>query len=209
MSKNIYDDLPEVRGEIVNWDEIGQMICGTYIGKSEPINTKFGLKVLYEFLEDDGSIKKCWERKNINDVMKLFKPGVIVKIVYTASIPSKKGNDFKEIKVYGNPKVTNEEWLAQREAEPISAKEAEEIVNGPEEEVKIEDVEEDKSEAPFLTESEKKKLIIQITELATGKLSATDGEDVKNKVMEATELAFIDSNLGKIAEALSALPDRK
>lgn len=210
MSENIYDDLPEVRGEIVNWDEVGQMICGTYVGKSDMINTKFGQNFLYEIQEDDGNIKKCWARKNITDVMKLFKPGVRVKIQYTASIPSKKGNDFKEIKVFGNPKIVNEEWLSsQTDPDPVTAEEAEEIINGPKEEVKIEDVKDEKSEAPFLTESEKKKLITQITELATSKLGATDGEDVKNKVMEATELAFIDSNLEKIAEALSALPERK
>ena len=210
MSEYNYDDLPEVRGEIVNWDEVGQEICGTYVGKSEPINTKYGQNFLYEIQEDDGNIKKCWARKNITDVMKLFKFGVRVKIKFIAAIPSKKGNDFKDIKVFGNAKVVNEEWLAsQTNPDPVSVEEAEEIMNGPEEEIKIEDVEGDKTEAPFLTESEKKKLIIQITELATSKLGATDGEDVKNKVMESTELAFIDSNLNAIVSALEALPERK
>jgi hypothetical protein len=209
MSEYNYDDLPEVRGEIINWDNVGQEICGTYVGKSAPINTKYGQNFLYEIMEDDGNIKKCWARKNITDVMKLFKLGVRVKIKFVAAIPSKKGNDFKDIKVFGNAKVVNEEWVAQQNSGSVTAEEAEEIMNGPEEEVKIEDVEEDKTEAPFLSESEKKKMIIQITELATSKLGATDGEDVKNKVMEATELAFIDSNLEKIAEALSVLPERK
>lgn len=206
MSEYNYDELPEVRGEIVNWDEIGQEICGTYVGKSEPINTKYGQNFLYEIQEDDGNIKKCWARKNITDVMKLFKLGVRVKIKFIAAIPSKKGNDFKDIKVFGNAKVVNEEWLAgQTDPDPVSTEEAEEIVNG-KEEVKIEDVKED---APFLTETEKKDLIVKITELATNKLGATDGEDVKNKVMESTKLAFIDNNLNAIVSALEALPDRK
>ena len=207
MEKYNYDDLPEVRGEIINWDEVGQEICGTYVGKSEPINTKYGQNFLYEIQEDDGNIKKCWARKNITDVMKLFKFGVRVKIKFVEAIPSKKGNDFKDIKVFGNAKVMNEEWVAsQTDPDPVSTEEAEEIINGQEEEsTKTED----KSESPFLTESEKKKLIIQITELATSKLGATNGEDVKNKVMEKTELAFIDSNLSKIAEMLSELPERK
>ena len=203
MTEYNYDDLPEVRGEIVNWDEVGQEICGTYVGKSDPINTKYGQNFLYEIQEDDGNIKKCWARKNITDVMKLFKFGTRVKIKFIAAIPSKKGNDFKDIKVFGNAKVMNEEWLEQQGSQ-VSAEEAEKIINGPEEEVTIED-----TEAPFLTESEKKKLVLQITELATGKLGATDGEDVKSKVMEATDLAFIDSNLSKIAEKLNELPERK
>ena len=205
MEKYNYDDLPEVRGEIINWDEVGQEICGTYVGKSEPINTKYGQNFLYEIQEDDGNIKKCWARKNITDVMKLFKFGVRVKIKFVEAIPSKKGNDFKDIKVFGNAKVMNEEWV-EAQGQSVSTEEAEEIINGSEEEpTKTED----KSEAPFLTESEKKKLIIQITELATSKLGATDGEDVKNKVMQSTELAFIDQNLSKIIEMLSELPERK
>ena len=162
---------------------------------------------MYEIQEDDGNIKKCWARKNITDVMKLFKFGVRVKIKFIASIPSKKGNDFKDIKVFGNSKVVNEEWIEQQGS--VSAEEAEQIINGSGEEAKIEDADGEKSEAPFLTDKEKKELITSITELATSKLGAVDGEDVKSKVMEATQLAFIDSNLTKIAEALTELPERK
>ena len=210
MEKYNYDDLPEVRGEIVNWDEIGQEICGTYVGKSEPINTKYGQNFLYEIQEDDGNVKKCWARKNITDVMKLFKFGTRVKIKFIAAIPSKKGSDFKDIKVFGNAKVLNEEWLKSQEGQ-VSMEEAEKIINGPgEEDVKTEDVvKEEKSETPFLVESEKKDLIVKITELATSKLGATDGEDVKSKVMEATSLAFIDQNLSKIVDAMEVLPERK
>ena len=207
MEKYDYDNLPEVRGEIIKWDEVGQEVCGTYIGKSEPMNTRYGQNFLYEIQEDDGNIKKCWARKNITDVMKLFKLGVRVKIKFIASIPSEKGDDFKDIKVFGNAKVVNDEWIEQRGS--VSVEEAEQIINGPGEETKIEDVKEEKAEAPFLTDKEKKELITRITELATSKLGAVDGDDVKSKVMEATELAFIDTNLTKIEEALTELPERK
>ena len=114
MSEYNYDELPEVKGEIINWDEVGQAIRGTYVGKSDPIATKYGLNFLYEIQDDDGNIKKCWARKNITDVMKLLKPGTRVKIEFVASHPSKKGNDFKEIKVFGNSKIVNEEWLKEQ-----------------------------------------------------------------------------------------------
>ncbi len=208
MEKYNYDDLPEVRGEIINWDEVGQEICGTYVGKSEPINTKYGQNFLYEIHEDDGNIQKCWARKNITDVMKLFKFGVRVKIKFVEAIPSKKGNDFKDIKVFGNAKVMNEEWLEQQGSQ-VSAEEAEKIINGQEEPEEPEETKAEDQEAPFLTESEKKSLVVQITELATSKLGATDGEDVKNKVITSTGLAFIDQNLSKIVDALKTLPERK
>ena len=80
-------------------------------GLSEMITTKFGPNFLYEIQDDEGNIKKCWARKNITDVMKLFKFGTRVKIEFVASHPSKKGANFKEIKVFGNSSVMNEEWV--------------------------------------------------------------------------------------------------
>jgi len=47
--------------------------------------------------------------------MKFFKFGTRVKIEFVASHPSKRGADFKEIKVFGSNKNVNEEWLARQE----------------------------------------------------------------------------------------------
>ena len=209
MSGYNYDELPEVKGEIIGWEEVGQKICGTYVGKSEMIDTKYGPKFLYEFQDDEGNIKKCWQRPNIDNVMKLFTPGVRVKIEYIASHPSKKGSNFKEIKVFGNSKNMNEEWLKSQEnaLEKIEEQSAAE----PEETIKIEDVKEPEktTDQPFHTVAEKEEMLKAIIDLAEKKLGTKTAEEAKEKVMEITKLAFIDANLLKLIEHLEDLPDRK
>ena len=217
MSNQNYDDLPEVEGEIINWDEVGQVVCGTYVGKSKPINTKFGVNHLYEIKNDEGEIVKFWGRKIIDDKMKFFKFGTKVKVHFVASRPSKMGNDWKEIKVYGNPKIVDEEWLSERSEmteasnEPPVEEATEEATDravdeqADEEQPKTEDPE----KVPFLTKEEKEEMLAVIIKLSEAKLGTKTAEEAKEKVMEATSLAFIDVNLLKIIEAMEDLPERK
>ena len=213
------DDANKMTGNWWRKEKIGDKLEGTFENKKKQINQMSGNEQnIYEIRIKNGDLYLVGGNIGIDSQMQNVKVGQIVGFEFTEERPNKKNpalNATKVIQVYANPKIIDEEWLAQRkkleESQPnqVTEEEAEEIMNGSEEEVKIEDAEEEKTEAPFLTESEKKNLIIQITELATSKLGATDGEDVKNKVMESTKLAFIDSNLNAIAEALSMLPERK
>lgn len=214
MNNQNYDDLPEVEGEIINWDEVGQIVCGTYVGKSKPINTMYGVNHLYEIKNDEGEIVKFWGRKIIDDKMKFFKFGVKVKVHFVASRPSKLGNDWKEIKVYGNPKIVDEEWLKEQSEmseacdESPAEETANEPVNEPQEEPEPEK-EEKSEEAPFHTKTEKEEMLTAIIKLSETKLGTKTAEEAKEKVMEISNLAFIDVNLIKIIEFLEDLPEKK
>lgn len=219
---SIFDDTNKLTGNWWKKNKIGDKIEGTFEGKNLQVNQMSGNEqMVYEIRTSDEELYLVGGNIGIDSQMKRVKVGQIVGFEFTEERPNKKNpalNPTKVVQVYANPNIVNKEWLAQQkeleESQPVetasvTTKEAEEILNGTEpEEVKIEDVE-DKGEAPFLTESEKKELIVKITELATSKLGATDGDDVKNKVMEKTSLAFIDSNLKKIAETMEELPERK
>lgn len=216
MSNQNYDDLPEVEGEIINWDEVGQVVCGTYVGKSKPINTKFGINHLYEIKNDEGEIVKFWGRKIIDDKMKFFKFGTKVKVHFVASRPSKMGNDWKEIKVYGNPKIVDEEWLKEQSemSEATDESPVEEQADGPVDEPVNEpqsEPEEEKKpdDSPFHTKTEKEEMLTAIIKLAETKLGTKTAEEAKEKVMNSSGLAFIDCNLLKLIEHLEDLPDRK
>lgn len=216
MNNQNYDDLPEVEGEIINWDEVGQMVCGTYVGKSRPINTKYGVNHLYEIKNDEGEIVKFWGRKIIDDKMKFFKFGTKIKVHFVKAHPSKMGNDWKEIKVYGNQKIVDEEWLKEQSEmseasneypeEEIASEAVSETASKPQAES---EPEEKAGEEPFNTKAEKEEMLTVIIKLAEMKLGAKTAEEAKEKVMESSNLAFIDVNLLKIIEHLEDLPERK
>lgn len=222
---SIFDDTNKLTSNWWKKDNIGDKVEGTFEGKNTQINQMSGKEQLvYQIRVADGTLYLVGGNIGIDSQMQRVKIGQIVGFEYTEERPNKKNpslNPTKVVQVYANPSLVNEEWLAEQKrlgvtdrvtstenTEPVTAEEAEEIINGSAKEVRTENIKED-NEAPFLTESEKKRLIVQITELATSKLGATDGEDVKNKVMNETSLAFIDSNLNAIVNALSELPERK
>ena len=212
MTSIFDDDTNKLTGNWWKKDNIGDKVEGTFEGKNVQINQMSGKEqILYQIRATDGILYMVGGNIGIDSQMQRVKIGQIVGFEFTEERPNKKNpalNPTKVVQVYANPNVVNEEWLAQQKklGGSVTVEEAEEIINGPDE---PEEVKAEEQEAPFLTESEKKKLILQITELATSKLGATNGEDVKSKVMEETSLAFIDSNLLSIVKALEELPERK
>ena len=91
--------------------------------------------------------------------------------------------------VYNDPVVPVDEPVNEPQSEP-------------EEEKKPDD-------SPFHTKTEKEEMLTAIIKLAETKLGTKTAEEAKEKIMEATSLAFIDANLLKIIEAMEDLPDRK
>lgn len=215
---SIFNDTNKMTGNWWKKEKIGDRIEGTFESKNTQINQMSGKEqMVYKIRSEQGDLYLVGGNIGIDSQMEKVKVGQIVGFEYTEERENKKNPSFaatKIVQVYANPNIVNKEWLAQQKEldgiqvnQEVTTKEAEEILNGNDEEIKIEDFKE-KDEAPFLTDIEKKDVIIKITELATNKLGAINGEDVKNKVMESTELAFIDQNLSKIVVALEALPDR-
>lgn len=225
MTSIFDDDTNKMTGNWWKKNKVGDKLEGTFESKKRQLNPISGEEQnVYEVRTKEGELYLVGGNVGIDSQMQNVKAGQIVGFEFTEERPNKKNpslNATKVVQVYANPKMINEEWLIQQKrlqdsqlgiaesfieqsetdkATEVTSEEAEEIING---------TSETEETQPFMTESEKKKLIVQITKLATNKLGATSAEDVKNKTMESTELAFIDANLEKIVEALEELPDRK
>jgi len=114
-----FDNLRGVEGEdnIMQWNKIGDTLEGTYIGKKESMKTKYGMNHAFKVKCEDGTIKLVFGKPSINDQMNLVLPGQLVRFKFEKEVPSKKGNAFKDVKVYADPNVVDKEWLEQNKEE--------------------------------------------------------------------------------------------
>ena len=107
-----FSEQDEVKGEIFNFDNVGDTIQGTLVGKELITQTKYNKPCwLYRLKTDDGNLKGVWGRPLIDPTMQQLQLGQIVELRFVASQPSRKGNDLKVIKVFADVKVIDEEWL--------------------------------------------------------------------------------------------------
>jgi len=142
--------------------------------------------------------------------------------------------DTKIINVYSNKRLVNKQWLEENKdwieeerilktstapapdtdiatpasvaapAMPATATDDLGPVNSVDEVVKSKTTEE-LFPVTDVKEPSQEEVIAEINKIAVDKLSATDTEDVKTKVMEKTGLAFIPGNLNAILEQLRTL----
>lgn len=202
---NIFEQGVEMKAGWAKFENIGDKVQGTYVGKKKAVS-KFGPQIVYELMDEIGNITLVGIRESdeaFHNFMKLVRMGQIIGIEYKENINTGKGNPYHRLVIIHNPKIVNEEWLnAQKSVvneqplETISAQ-YQEVENDPNDPIFGTPVQE---KTPFDDDEDK---IKKIGELAGKKFGTTDAMDIRNKVMEFTGLAFISANLDAIIEKLS------
>lgn len=201
---SIFDDSNKVKGNWFKTDVVGNKLEGTLVGKSvRPNRLKKGEdQNVYEILTAEGEIWNVGGKPGIDAQMKHIKIGQIVGFEFVREEPAKvAGYDpTKIVQVYANPKIVNEKWLKEREAEEsrTSGEMPEPSFSTPEATATPKPA----VEVPMPLED----MIKEINNLAIQKLGANTPEEVKEKVMEHTGIAFIQANVPHILEALKQLP---
>lgn len=211
---DVFDQLPEVKGQFIQFEKVGDNFKGTLIGVRHNVPGKFGDQTIYDFKAPDDSLWMYGTRnKFFIDQMKNIRPGQLVKLEFTEERDTGKVNKAHIITPFANPKFVDEEWIQQQEAlkgledgrdqgpapEGTTEGTAEEGDN----------VEVDEDSIPFVSPEEVEGYIKTISELAEKKLGVTDPNEVKKKVMIETGLAFNDDNLPEIVKKLEAMADAK
>jgi len=123
---SIFDDMPEVQPQSINWGKVGDIVFGTKVAQRDNVMTKFGensifsVKVDGGFFHDKEGVKveltpgdtwDIWGRNDIFDAqMKRMQIGQQFKLKFTDSKPSTKGNAAKIIKVFTDGSM-DKEWL--------------------------------------------------------------------------------------------------
>lgn len=210
MSYDVFSDENKVKGNWFQKKVVGNSLQGTFIGKSQKPNYLAGgaLCWVYEIKNAAGEIWMVQGNAAIDAQMKHVKLGQIVGFKYMGeskkSVPGK--NPAKIVQVFANPKLVDENWLQEQEevGRAVAPSDDENVEGGPDG-MNIEDIPgfENTPAKPSAEMTNTDKLNL-IGELAKTKLGVTDAANVKLKVMEATNLAFIDSNLDQIIEALQS-----
>jgi len=205
---NIFDDENKVMSKFFDFKEVGDQVQGTYIRRVEVDNDRFrGNCYNYEIKTAEGEI---WvvnggkEKKGVLDSnMNSVTPGQIVGFKLVELRDTGKVNKAKIIEVFANAKLIDEDWL-QKQEELKSGEESakEEEVNATEENAPAE------SEEPAPAAKVPTDKVSAIHELAKQKLGVIKAEEVKDKVMETTTLAFLPANLDEIIAKLEEMPNK-
>ncbi|MBV6340123.1 hypothetical protein [Candidatus Magnetobacterium casense] len=204
--------------------EVGDKIQGTYIGPHAVEGDRFrGNCFNYEIMDFQGV---NWlinggngGNRPLDKELQRLAPGMLVGVELVELRPTKMGNPAKIFEVYWNEDKWNDQWLAEhgmkRRTPSVAATETPDDdlpsrPSTPEELFPDNPVAETKA-APEVTKinvptmpgvDEKVK---QIFDIAKQKLGATDAEDAKKKIAEATGLAFLPINTDAILQKLQEI----
>ncbi len=208
----------------VSWfyfKEIGDEIQGTYIGKKTGVKDSFGNDQVVYVLETEAGIKNVGFKvtQRINKDMEFVKVGQIIGFKYLSrekgiNKVTKKPMEFKNIVVFADPKIVDQPWLDAHDGGKsldIDVLNAE--ATPPEDEGSSEESTSGFGDfdSPVPTENpathpvSEGEVLKQIIELAKTKLGVVDPTQTKDKVMEATGLAFLPVNFSKILDVLKSI----
>lgn len=195
---------------------IGDEIQGTYVGKREAIDNWKNKVYVYELKTDDGIRNVSFPvAKKINEDMKFVNFGQIIGFKYINRgkfIKNNKETEFKDIKVFADSKIVDQDWLEEHKD---GSNDSGIGIDETPVDVSSDDV--DGSPAGFgdfdtpvpseipVTTLPQEEMLKQIAELAKTKLGVVEASQVKDKVMEATGLAFLPVNYTKILDILKTL----
>ncbi len=193
---------------------IGDEVQGTYVGKRQGIDNYKNQVMIYELKNDSGiSVVSFPIGKKINKDMEAVKFGQIIGFKYVSRekfIKNNKESEYKNMKVFADPNIVDQEWLNEHadgsndsgisEGEESSSDSAEGTSAG------FGDFDSPvPSETPAKSNLSNEEMLVKIAELAKTKLGAVESSQIKDKVMEATGLAFLPTNYGKILDVLNTL----
>ncbi len=205
---SVINDNNAVKGNWWKPKQIGDQIEGTYIGKRMVPNSLGGgeqnaydLKVTSDVTSEgknvpgEGAVWTVFGKPAVDSQMRYIKMGQIIGFKFTEKIPAKRPgmNDTHKIQVYADVNVVDKEWLESAEAQDAQEAQASETPTDA------------GAPAAPATPAEKttEQKIEEISALAKTKWGIEDPNAVKTKVMEETNLAFVEANLDKILEAIS------
>lgn len=201
---SIFDEKNKVQGKFFSFKEIGDNVQGTYVGKRETINKLTGKNQwIYELIDEEGQTVLIGGKPGIDVNMRNIREGQIVGFKFVEERENKtKGLDAtKIIEVYANRDVVDEKWLKERESssQEITVENipSADSVAAPSKGV-IEDT-------AALFEPTVKEKFEKIKKLAILKLGIKDEKEVIGKVMEATEIAFLEGNYSDIIAKLESM----
>ena len=204
---NIFEQGKEMKAGWAKFEKIGDEVQGTYVGKKNALGGKFKtLQIVYELMDESGNIILVGIKetdKVFHDFMNHVHLGQIIGVKYIENIDTGKGNPFKKLVIYADPKIVDNDWLNGESNKVVQS-----TIPAPSQNLYVEDNEPVSTEqdpifgdAPFITDEDRIKKIIEI---AGAKFGLADANEIKNKVMETTGLAFISSNLETIIKQLMA-----
>ena len=194
---NIFSDDNKMKGNWVKFDTVGDKFQGTLVGTREVVNQLSGKdQIIYELRDANKEYWNVGGKPGIDMQMRHVKIGQIVGFEFVEERANKKPgmNATKIIQVYAKPGVVDEEFL-QEEADAAAL-----AGNAPGGEPNR-----NIGATPAATTTAEPTVdekIAQIMEIAKTKWSLDAPEAVKTKVMEVTNLPFIEANLDKILEAI-------
>ena len=194
-------DQPEQ--EWASFKVIGDKAQGVYVGNRQAIDSYNNPQTIYELLDKKRNklinvAVRNTKKPLIEKAARLYF-GQIVGFIYTVDKKAKDGTPFKNIELRSDPKIFDAEWIKDnKEYINRSAVSTSSLpTDNTDAEFDALTGQTDQSEAPFMTDEEYLK---GIAELARTKLGVTDVSTVKDRVMEATDLAFTKSNYEEIYE---------
>lgn len=214
MSIDIFAEAKEkVMPTWMKFVNAGDKVQGTYIGKiTGQIDGYGNEQIIYQLLQKDGSVMNVGfglNKKFLNRDMESVKFGQIIGFIYKGTIEIKdKFGKVTKVKDYGihqDAKIVDTEWLAENKDNMPVATKAEPKSNTAEEDFAAFN-QKSTEDVPFSTPGSltKEDKLAVIEKLAKDKLGAVDAQTTKEKVMEATGIAFIPVNYDKIIAKLSA-----
>lgn len=212
---NIFEQGKVVQSGWAKFENVGDEVQGTYVGKREGVDSYKNNQTIYELMDESGNTILVGVRDTktpFHDQMKHIRFGQIIGIKFTEKLPpTKPGQDASNIlKIWADPKIVNNDWLsAQAQGTAISSGQDE--IAGTNEPQHTEQSSGNDTgpttpgfnmfaDHPFVTDEDK---IKKIVEVAGTKFGLTDANEIKNRVMETTGLAFIAANLDAIIEKIS------
>lgn len=203
---SVINDNNAVKGNWWKPKEIGDQIEGTLIGKrTVPNSLTGGEQFVYDIrvkdnvvsegksLPGNGEVWAVFGKALIDAQMRYINLGQIIGFKFTEKIPAKRPgmNDTHKIQVYADANMVDEEWLQSAEAQ--EAQNAQGEASAPAQ----------NGEAPKAAPLTVEQKIEKISAIAKEKWGIEDPNATKTKVMEETNLAFVEANLDKILEAIS------
>lgn len=200
------------------FDKVGDGYQGTYIGKREGDDSYGNHQIIYDLLTDEGLVKVAQKDTKIrfHEQMMTKNFGDIIGIKLTAVLPPKDGsknkNATKILTVFSKSGLVNKDWLSKNQSEvgavissfnkAVDMEEAD--TDEDDDEIKVDGI--PFADTPKADSSKtKEEKLLEIANLASSALGVTDPAQIKDKVMEATNLPFIESNLDVIIEKLSTI----
>jgi len=211
----IYDDNNKIQGSWMKWRRVNDCIAGTLIEKREGKSPQGDDQMIYEIkLSDDdviidgekqqvskGDIMLLGGRPFIDNQLKNVRVGQIIGLKFYEERDSKTKNfsPTKCIQVYAKEGLLDNEWLEMQSPGMDTDLPAVPQESGTQDSAMAEFDRELDAAAAGDTRN-------KIIRLAREKLGAgEDIEDVKIKVMEKTNKAFIDQNLDAILAELQSI----